>query len=153
MFGTSQAGIGMAGSTDETRKAMAATLNLIGAPIAVTLVYNDHRPSLERMQRDLRELHRRVDRALLGRNYHKLPAASRTSGWAVVEGIGTHPHLHVGWKLPSGGDAATLAEILNRVWRTRKFAPAGTTEISACDDGWAGYACKELTTSDHVFLF
>lgn len=137
----------------ETRKAMAETLNLIGASVAVTLVYNDHRPTLERMQRDLRALHGRVDRALLGRNYNRLPASSRTTGWAVCEGIGTHPHLHVGWKLPAGGDAALLAAIINRVWRTRKFAPAGSVKISACDEGWAGYAVKELTTSDHVFLF
>jgi hypothetical protein len=139
------------------RAAVAETLNLVGATTALTLVYNDHRPTLEKMRADLAKLKRRIDRAIYGRHFDTMPPADLSQVWAVVEGLGEHPHMHIGLKLPEGGQVI-LADLLDnsiggkvRAWE--KIAPAGSYEISAADDQWAHYATKELTDSACVFLF
>ena len=129
---------------------MAATLAAMGnSPLAVTLVYNDHRPTLHRIQSDLYRLHMRVDASLLGRRYTRKPEL-RSCLWAVVEGFGSHPHLHAGWLFSSPDHVARFEAELPRLWA--KFATAGSIMIKSGDEGWARYACKALITTDHVFL-
>jgi hypothetical protein len=144
----------MAGYID--RDAVAQSLILVGAKTALTLQYNDHRPTPQKMRADLAKLKRRLDRAVFGRHFDKMPATDLTQCWAVIEGAGSHPHMHVGLKLPDGGQVI-LAELLDtsigglkRVWE--KLAPSGSYDLTDADDGWATYATKELTSSDHVIF-
>jgi hypothetical protein len=136
--------------TPELRSETATLLEGHHATVALTLVWNDPRISLNDMQRVLHSLHARVDRQLLGRGFNRAPAADRSHGWAVAEDVGTNPHLHIGWKLPEGGDEI-LRGVLLKAWP--KFAPRGNFDIQPYTFGWAGYATKALPESDHVFLY
>ncbi len=138
----------MLGSAD-FRAGWTDTLNLIPATTAITLVYNDPAISLPQMRAHIEILRIRVDRMLFGRHYHKMP---RSAGWAVVEGLGTHPHWHVGWAIPANAIGDLLALLDGGLWR--RYAPAGSFILKPITDtGWASYATKELKTSDHVYVF
>jgi hypothetical protein len=98
-----------------------------------------------------------IDRKLYGRHVNTSPI--RSSYWAVAESIDINPHVHCGWNFARLADIRTFISILNGgIWEQR-FAPGGTHDIQILDtmkrhhgNGWAGYACKLLQTSDHVIL-
>ncbi|HEX2973229.1 MAG TPA: hypothetical protein VHP11_12920 [Tepidisphaeraceae bacterium] len=64
---------------------------------SLTLAWNRN-VSLERARMDLRNLHRRVDEALLGRWFHRKP--HRTLAVFFVEHADRNLHVHSLWKLP-----------------------------------------------------
>jgi hypothetical protein len=133
------------------RAAWVQTFKGFGCNHALTLVYNDHRPTMVRMTDDLHNLMGRLDSANLGPRYTKAPAQRRTHGYACAEGIGTHPHLHVGLTIFDSGVDALSRILSENAWQT--IAPAGSYKLTECDDGWLAYCTKDLTTSDHIILF
>lgn len=140
----------MTGTVAELRIGMAQHLEQHGATVAVTLVYNDVGISVDRIRADLRTVHGRLDRRLYGPRYHLRAASQRSRWWAVAEMIADYPHVHVGWTL-HGDQVATLSAMLDAgLWR--RCAPGGTWDVQPYRPGWAGYAVKALTTSDHVIF-
>jgi hypothetical protein len=141
----------MAGSVDQ--KAVAQTLDGIGATIAVTLSYHAVPISTDKMRSDLNKMLARIDRKVHGRDYHKMP---RTRGWAVIEGQPENPHWHCGLVLPVEALAAIVELQAARTWQV--FAPSGTMDVRLIYVGengetWAGYATKELHDLDAITLF
>jgi hypothetical protein len=133
------------------RAAVVQTFKKIGCNHALTLAYNDHRPTMARMTDDLHNLMARLDRENLGKRYTKSPAQRRVHGFATAEGIGVHPHLHVGLTLFDSGVDALSRILSENAWQT--IAPAGSYKLTECNDGWLAYCTKDLTTSDHIILF
>jgi hypothetical protein len=134
-------------SIPRLRAELAVHLERQPSTVALTLVYNDPSIPLDRIRRDLRAVHARLDRRLYGCRFHLRPAAQRTRYWATVELLDDYPHVHVGWLLPDGG--AVLRDMLDAgLWTM--CAPAGTYDVQRYRHGWATYAVKCLTTTDHV---
>lgn len=141
------------------REAMVAFLASIPSTLSVTLRYNAPTITLDRIRRDLRDLHAKVDRAVLGKRFNT--SDQRSSYWAVVEKLDTNPHVHAGWRFPTLDHARHLVFMLDgaELWRNR-YAPGGTHDVQLYrpndyrfgTGGWAGYACKALWSTDHVIL-
>jgi hypothetical protein len=141
------------------REALAAHLNSWPSLVlAVTLKYNVGPISIDKIRRDLRDLHAIVDRKNYGRHFNT--SLTRSSYWAVGEMLDIAPHVHCGWRFPSMNDAKTLIKLLNDdgLWEKR-YARGGTHDVQLYDrtgyrfgNGFAGYACKFLFTTDHVIL-
>lgn len=134
----------------ELRVGMARHLENLDATVALTLTYNDIAISLDRIRADLRAVHGRLDRRLYGTRFHLRPPGQRTRWWAVVEQLRDYPHIHTGWSLRTDQEAVLSAMLDDGLWR--RFAPGGTWNLQPYRTGWASYAAKCLTTSDHVLI-
>lgn len=145
--------------TDQVRQELARLLNSLPAYYAITLKYSAGPVGMEKIDRDLKALRARVDRAFLGRHYARSP--DRCTVWAVAEMLDVAPHVHTAWHFSSHGHANAMARLLaSGVWETT-FAPGGGSyDLQVYDkdayapagNGWAGYATKSLKTLDHVIL-
>lgn len=150
--------------TAEDRARWAQWMNDEPAYLAVTLRYASGPVTRDRMQRDIEDLHARVDRALLGRRFNLMPEERRSAYWAIPEQIDGNPHMHVGWHFP--GDAARkhqhancLIKLIDQgIWQ-RVYAPGGTYDVQPYDadryhhgNGWAGYATKALQLCEYIML-
>lgn len=130
------------------RAAQAEFLECQPSTVALTLVYNQHRISPERIRSDLRSLHRAVDRRLYGPRFNYRDPTDRSHLWAVIELVDAYPHVHCGWQLPPGGDVVLDSLLTRGLWR--RFAPGGGFHAVPYKAGWATYAVKALTLTDHV---
>jgi hypothetical protein len=116
---------------------------------ALTLSYNDWPVSDRRIRCDLRALHARIDRQLLGTRFHLLKPEQRSRFIAVVEGKDYHPHVHIMLQIKPPNRSAEFAAMLHAgLWK--RFAPAGSYELSLITDahGWAAYCLKNFDERD-----
>jgi hypothetical protein len=132
------------------REAMVAFLPSMPTTLAVTLRYETIPVTIEKIRRDLHDLHAKVDRKIFGRDFHLSP--TRTTYWGVIEMLDTNAHVHLGWYFPDAGDANVLDEFLSGGLWQRRYAVGGTTDVQQHRSGWAAYSCKSLLNSDHVIL-
>lgn len=116
---------------------------------AITLVWN-RSVGLERARADLRDLTHRVDRALLGSRFHRMPSQYRTTAMFCFEGHRhDHVHVHSLWKAPKDKWFA-LGKMFPRkrggIWND--VVESGSHDVEACS--WhggnaeiTGYALKQ----------
>lgn len=70
--------------------------------MAITMSWN-RSVSLERARKDIGGILRRIDRKILGSNFHRFPRNARTDAVFVFEGMGfDHVHAHSAWRAPEG---------------------------------------------------
>lgn len=143
---------------DRLRGEIATFLNSQRNDLAVTLRYEANGPmSIDRIRRDLNDLHAVVDRRIYGRKFHLSP--DRSSYWAAIEMIDLNPHVHMGWHFADPSHITVFLQILSvDLWETR-YAKGGTHDVQFYDpdgysgeNGWAGYATKSLQVCDHLIL-
>jgi hypothetical protein len=132
------------------RDAMVEFLSSMPMTLAVTLRYETIPITIDKIRRDLHDLHAKVDRKIFGRDFHLSP--TRTTYWGVIEMLDTNPHVHLGWHFPNAGDANVLDEFLSGGLWQRRYAVGGTIDVQQHRSGWAAYCCKALPNSDHVIL-
>lgn len=116
---------------------------------AITLVWN-RSVGLARARADLRDLMHRVDRKLLGSNFHKVPSQYRTNALFVFEGYrDDHVHVHSLWKAPHG-KWFSLGKMFPQgrggVWND--IVPSGSNKVEGCsylggNSEITGYALKQ----------
>ncbi len=100
------------------RDAMVEFLSSMPVTVAVTLRYETIPITIDKIRRDLHDLHFKVDRKIFGRDFHLSP--TRTTYWGVIEMLDTNPHVHLGWHFPDAGDAKVLDEFLSSgLWQRR----------------------------------
>ncbi len=68
----------------------------------------------------------RMDRKLLGHNWHEASAAERTDGVFFVEHLASHIHLHGLLRFPSGATAEPETTTA-LIWK--KLCPSGTSDL------------------------
>ena len=129
---------------------MVAFLSSMPVTVAVTLRYETIPITIDKIRRDLHDLHAKVDRKIFGRDFHL--SATRTTYWGVIEMLDTNPHVHLGWHFPDARDANVLNEFLSGGLWQRRYAVGGTFDVQQHRSGWAAYCCKALPNSDHVIL-
>lgn len=116
---------------------------------AVTLTFNWlDRVTPVSAERKIREFGGFIDRARLGKRFHRKPVESRTKFILVPEKFtGGYPHYHGVIQCPpddggrvTGADNAALFE---EAWRT--VVPSGTVRLEPVHDadGWGRYITKE----------
>ena len=110
---------------------------------AITLAWN-RKVGLQRARADLRDLLHRVDRQLLGSNFHKVPSEFRTMAMFAFEGHHhDHVHVHSVWKAPVGRWFA-LGKMFPRarggIWN--EVVNSGSYDVKSCS--WLGNN-KEIT--------
>ena len=120
---------------------------------ALHLSYNDWPVRRDRIRRDLRALHARVDRALFGTRFHKKSAAERTRFVAFVEGEDRHhPHVHSVWWVPRQHLLRFAGLFCDGLWS--KFAYRGSHEMTLIhpDRGCWSYSTKRFT-AEHEWIW
>lgn len=125
---------------------------------ALTFTWNDSAVSLDRIRTVLRHLHASVDRRLLGTRFNTVHASRRTAFVAVVELLGTHPHVHVAWRVSGEFHGQFETMFFGRrptIWC--RLAPAGDCLIEGIGaaQGWIAYMTKALDADDadgHMIL-
>lgn len=133
----------------EMRAALAATLESQPHSVAVTLRYNDWPISPDRLRRDLRCLHGRLDRQIYGPRYHL--SKTRTAGWFVLEKPDCSPHWHGGLDLAPEHAALFTSMLDGGLWKTIAGQNADHN-IKTYWPGWAGYAIKSLRDTSRLIL-
>ncbi|HEY1856587.1 hypothetical protein [Acidocella sp.] len=141
----------MTPTTAKYRAELADLLEKQPASMALSVSWNDHRVSMDRIYHDLRLLHQMVDRKIYRQRYSR--SADRSSFWAIIELLDRHPHAHLGWYLPPHGPAI-LADLLDNKGRWKQIAPAGSHDLQPWYDGcWAAYAAKAVINSTENLIF
>lgn len=115
---------------------------------ALTLAWNRSRP-FEEAVKDLKAIHTRVDRNLLGRRFSTLPVADRTLAVFVFEQIARRNRIHVHslWRLRNSAHLLPFARLFpgerGGIWN--EIAKAGSYKLALADDWstFAGYALKD----------
>lgn len=110
----------------------------------LTLVVN-RSISVEAMQSLLGRFFGRVDRALLGRDFHTMPMSQRTDGVIFLEHTASNIHAHCVLKFPKGKTPSRLASECTKIWST--LCPSGNAELEIQHNGFGAvdYATKETT--------
>lgn len=128
----------------ERRRAWIDTIVRSEPTHAVTLIWNpeDGRLSPERVHADTAIAHCRVDRALLGKRFAKLPVERRTRYVGLIEHPETNTHAHFAWRVPV--ELHVGFEDALRGWWDR-LHPYGDVDVQALYDpaGWAAYMVKD----------
>lgn len=117
----------------------------------ITLTTHEHSLSIDGMRHRLREWDARVNRALIGRNWHKR-RDQRIWFHAFLESPGVNPHWHILLRLddtPVAGcipDTQMLKDYARRAWA--RLSPAGTVDVQEItgktDLKLTNYVAKEL---------
>ncbi|KIU30449.1 hypothetical protein SR39_21045 [Methylobacterium radiotolerans] len=111
---------------------------------AVTLIWNpeDGRLTPERVRADTAIAHCRVDRALMGRGFNKLPLDRRTGYVGLIEHPETNTHAHYAWRVPAEHQAG-FEDALRGWWE--HLHPYGDVDVQALYEpaGWAAYMVKD----------
>jgi hypothetical protein len=120
---------------------------------ALTVAYNES-SSLPRVRGDLRRLHARIDRALLGRRFNTQPAACRTWFAAFIERLTTNTHAHLVLRAPPGREAQLEALFAESRSPWARITQRATHALRPLTDaaGWAAYATKEMTSRSDWYL-
>ena len=136
--------------TWELRQSYAVLLERQASDAAVTFVWNDSSTaSVEKIKKDLRCIHARVDRQLLGRRFHFRQPNQLSQVWAVIEKLDSYPHVHCGWKMPEQYGLKDLEKLFSEGLLSNFSQPIGY-DIRKYEAGWGGYATKSLTDSRYI---
>lgn len=96
----------------------------------------------------VREFHKRLDRALLGRNYYKKDRSERTQGIMFLEQITSHIHGHALVNFAGCKSEAELQAICHAVWK--EVCPGGDVSVKRqTEKSPARYATKEFESLEH----
>lgn len=129
------------------KRAMVEHYRDLGFTHALTLTWNRSQP-LDAAIRDLKSVHARVDRKLLGRNFNAKPQGDRTLAVFIFEALerGGKTHVHSLWRLSDRAHLLPFARLFpgerGGVWNA--VAKAGTYKLALASDWstFAGYALK-----------
>lgn len=113
------------GITVPMKRAYAQLCQQLEPEYFVTLATNDY-GSLGRVRFLASSYCARVDRKLLGHEWHTAPAETRTDGIFFVEHTASNIHLHGLMRFPSGA-AAGLEMTTALIWK--KLCPSGTIDL------------------------
>lgn len=119
----------------------------LGFTHALTLAWNKSRSHDDAVD-DLKALHWRVDRKLLGRHFVERPSIERTLAVFVFEGLGPggHVHVHSLWRLRKSAHLLPFARLFpgerGGIWNV--IAEPGSYKLAIAHDwgDFVGYALK-----------
>lgn len=141
---------GFSGSQQPSRAVSLSWEDWIGdrsPTLAVTLATNQNprgsrQSTNRRLVRLVTELHRRVDRKLLGPRWFKKPPEARLQAFWTTEHLSSNSHLHGAVEL-SDELVERFSAIAFPIWR--KLVPSGTVDVQLVTNaaGWAAYMMKE----------
>jgi hypothetical protein len=119
--------------------------------LAITLAFNrDTTPACA--ARDLKHLHARLDRMVLGRSWAKR-SDDRSSYVAVIEHVDTNLHIHLALSC-APEFVERFAAAVAGIWN--EMVPTGSVEVKRAFDapGWGRYISKAITpqTCDLILL-
>lgn len=119
--------------------------------LAITLAFNrDTTPA--GAARDLKHLHARLDRMILGPRWAKR-ADDRTTSVAVIEHVDDNLHIHLALSC-APEFVERIAAAVPGIWK--EMVPAGSVVVKDASDipGWGNYIAKSITpqTSDLLLL-
>lgn len=119
--------------------------------LAITLAFNrDTTPA--GAARDLKHLHARLDRMILGPKWAKR-ADDRTTSVAVIEHVDDNLHIHLALSC-TPEFVERIAAAVPGIWK--EMVPAGSVVVKDASDipGWGNYIAKAITpqTSDLLLL-
>lgn len=119
----------------------------------LTVSYNAP-ATLARVRFDLRRLHARIDRYLLGRRFNARPASERTWFAACTENLTSNAHVHLVLRAPEGqeDDLEALFRIYPDPWK--QLAPHASHKLRRLDDAevCVRYALKELAARGEMIM-
>ena len=130
----------------------AAITNLVGQlnpALAITLAFNrDTTP--DGAARELRHLHARLDRMVLGRSWAKRHD-DRSTYVAVIEHVDTNLHIHLALCC-APEFVERIAAAVEGIWK--EMIPAGSVKVKDVYDapGWGGYISKAITPGTSELL-
>lgn len=113
------------GITVPMKRAYAQLCQRLEPEYFVTLATNDY-GSLGRIRSLAASYCARMDRKLLGHEWHKRPAGERTDGIFFVEHTASHIHLHGLLRFPSGTTTG-LEMTTGLIWK--KLCPKGSVAV------------------------
>lgn len=112
---------------------------------------------VEQARADLKSLHARVDRKLVGKQFHKL-ADQRTLAVFMLEGVGRNLHCHSLWRLKASQVlpfARLFPDERGGIWNG--LVPSGSYKLDIIDDARtvSGYVLKEqhMMSDDRTVLW
>lgn len=110
--------------------------------LAITLAFNRD-TTLDGAARELRHLHARLDRMVLGRSWAKR-RDDRSTYVAVVEHVDTNLHIHLALSCAPGFIEQIAAGVAS-VWS--EMVPTGSVVVKPITDapGWGRYISKGIT--------
>jgi len=141
----------------ERKQAWIDTIVRFEATHAVTLIWNpeDGRLGLQQVHIDARQVHCRIDRALMGRSFNLLSVSERSGYVGFTEHPETNTHAHLAWRVPVEHHAR-FEDVLKDWWdRLHPYGEA-TVEVIYDAAGWASYISKDqwrLPHSEDAALF
>lgn len=135
---------GIRTQTDDLREAYIRLAGTNYRDYFLTLVVN-HTMSREALRSLLSRFFGRVDRALLGRDFHTMPMSQRTDGVIFVEHAASNIHAHCLLSFPKGKAPGKLFGECEKIWST--LCPSGNAKLEIQSGGGhaADYATKEIT--------
>ena len=122
-----------------------------GATHAVTLIWNpeDGKLNAERVHADTAIAHCRVDRALMGKRFTKLPVDKRTGYVGFIERPDANTHAHFAWRVPPEYQPR-FETVFKERWD--HLHPYGDINVQVLYDaaGWASYMSKDQWRMSHA---
>lgn len=130
---------------------VAQLVDQLSPALAITLAFN-RVTSPAAAVRDLRHLHARLDRMVLGRSWAKR-SDDRSTYVAVIEHVDTNLHIHLALSC-APQFVERMAGAVAIIWE--EMVPGGTVVVEPVTDapGWGRYISKAITpwTSDLLLL-
>lgn len=110
--------------------------------LAITLAFNRD-TTLDGAARELRHLHARLDRMVLGRSWAKR-RDDRSTYVAVVEHVDTNLHIHLALSC-APEFVERIAAAVEGIWK--EMIPSGSVKVEDTYDatGWGRYISKAIT--------
>lgn len=133
------------------RAAIIDLVEQLNPALAITLAFNrDTTPA--GAARDLKHLHARLDRMILGPRWAKR-ADGRTTSVAVIEHVDDNLHIHLALSCEPQF-VERIAAAVAGIWK--EMVPAGSVVVKDASDipGWGNYIAKAITpqTSDLLLV-
>ncbi|MBA3040886.1 MAG: hypothetical protein KJ690_04555 [Alphaproteobacteria bacterium] len=137
--------------TTQYRAAIIDLVEQLNPALAITLAFNrDTTPA--GAARDLKHLHARLDRMILGPRWAKR-ADGRTTSVAVIEHVDDNLHIHLALSCEPQF-VERIAAAVAGIWK--EMVPAGSVVVKDASDipGWGNYIAKAITpqTSDLLLV-
>jgi len=133
------------------RASIIKLVDQLNPALAITLAFNrDTTPACA--ARDLKHLHARLDRMVLGPGWAKR-VDDRSTYVAVIEHVDTNLHIHLALNC-APQFVEQIAAAVAGIWK--EMVPAGSVVVKDASDipGWGNYIAKAITpqTSDLLLL-
>lgn len=141
----------------ECQRALCDWLSAKNYKLFGTLIFNQETLGLAGMRLKLSELHKRVDRRLLGAKFSSKPASLRTAFVAFAEHLNTNPHMHL-LITPPPVEAGCLRYELHAPIFWKKLCPSGEFNLQVLKtendiQKVCGYALKECWKPENYSNF